>query len=67
MTNNQYVILTPVDGLKGDRVRNKITEHGNKFIFVTQQQNRLMVELPNNAKSVIMFDSTETSWEITND
>lgn len=67
MANVQYVVLTPADGVKGDRVRNKITEYGNKFVFITQQQDRVMVQLPNDVKSVIIFDSSEVTWEITND
>lgn len=67
MANVQYVVLAPVDGVKGDRVRNKIAEYGNKFVFITQQQDRVMVQLPNDVKSVIIFDSSEASWEITND
>ena len=67
MSNVQNVIFKPVDGVKGDRVRNKIAEYGNKFYFITQQQNRVIVQLPNNLSSIIIFDSSEASWEITND
>jgi uncharacterized membrane-anchored protein len=60
------VIITPKDGVLGDRARVKISEFGDTFIPVTEQNNVMMV-FTLDGQQGLAFNQQEVDWEIVED
>ena len=56
-------IITAKNGKDGDRVREKISEFGNQFIAVSEQNGTLLAFTLDGAQG-IAFHNKEASWEI---
>ena len=63
MVLTKHAIVTPNDGVIGNRARKVIEKHGNRFIAVTEQGGTIITVLLDGSVGVV-FSSKEASWEI---
>jgi hypothetical protein len=63
MAVTKHAIVTPNDGVIGDRARKVIEKHGNKFIAVTEQGGTI-ITLVLDGSIGVLFNKTEATWEI---
>lgn len=63
MVLTKHAIVTPNDGVIGDRARKVIEKHGNRFIAVTEQSGTIITLLLDGSIGVL-FSGKEASWTI---
>jgi hypothetical protein len=60
------VVITPRDGDIGDRAREKVTQFGDTFIPVTEQNN-IMLVFTLDGQQGLAFNKQEVEWQIVED
>jgi hypothetical protein len=60
------VVITPRDGDIGDRAREKVTQFGDTFIPVTEQNN-IMLVFTLDGQHGLAFSKQEVEWQIVED